>query len=85
MASAITVGPFLPGTSTGTISSANAPDAWAASARWWERNANSSWASRLTLCFIATRSAWMPMWTSQALHHRPSYTVASMSSWLPSR
>ena len=80
-----TVGPFLPGTVTGTISSSKRPASCAAMARWCERSANSSCASRETSCLAATRSAWTPMWTSQMAHHRPSCTVESTSSALPSR
>ena len=79
------VSPFLPGTVTGTISSSNRPASCAAIARWCERSANSSCAWRVTSCLAATRSAWIPMWTSQVEHHRPSCTVESTTFPSPSR
>ncbi|MCY1442652.1 hypothetical protein D9M71_590290 [compost metagenome] len=44
----ITVSPFLPLITTGTISSAKKPSAWARPARCWLRRAKASWSARET-------------------------------------
>jgi len=54
--------PFRCGIATGTSSASNFPARWAATARWWERSANSSWSSRLTSYLAATFSAVSPIW-----------------------
>ena len=58
---------------------------WRRSPSGGEPSANASWSSRLTSSAMATRSAWVPMWQSSMAHHRPSWTVASISSPLPRR
>ncbi len=70
---------------TGASSAANRPASIAAIAFWWLASANASWSSRLTWSLIATRSAWVPMWQSSTAHHKPSLTVESFISALPSR
>ena len=53
--------PRRPGTSTGTISPANQPSAWAVAVRCWERRANASWSARETPWSSATFSAVSPI------------------------
>ena len=50
-----------PSRKTGMISRSKKPDSWAATARFWDSRANSSWASRLTCLNSATFSAVWPM------------------------
>jgi hypothetical protein len=45
------------GTSTGAISAARRPEAWAASARCWLRRAKASWSAREIPCSAARFSA----------------------------
>ena len=54
--------PFLPAITTGTISSSNFPDVWAASALCWLARAKASWSARLIWYFSAMFSAVWPMW-----------------------
>ena len=56
-----TTSPFLPGMTTGAISSANLPAFCAASALCWLARANSSWASRVMPHLSAMFSAVWPM------------------------
>ena len=77
--------PLASRTVTGASSASNRPSSMAATACWWDASANASWSSRETWSLMATRSAWVPMWQSSMLHHRPSRTVESSSVPLPSR
>ncbi|HEX9527777.1 MAG TPA: hypothetical protein VF951_09780, partial [Streptosporangiaceae bacterium] len=45
---------------TGTVSASNRPASRAAAARWWLRNAHSSWRSRVMPYLTATFSAVSP-------------------------
>ncbi len=72
--------PLRCGISTGVISASNRPFFWAAAARWWERAAISSCASRAmpsrVLCFSVDSP--MAMFSKESV--RPSYAMAS-SIW----
>jgi hypothetical protein len=77
--------PLASRTVTGASSASNRPSSIAAIARRCDSSANASWSSRLTRLEMATRSAWVPMWQFSTEHQRPSATVESTSSPLPSR
>ncbi len=77
--------PFLPGTSTGTISAANSPACWACWARRVDSSAYSSCAPREISRSLAHRSAQAPMCSCPEGSHRPSWIIPSTSSTLPMR
>ena len=68
---------------TGTTSSANAPLAHAAAARWWLWAAKRSWSARDTSHFAAMCSAASPMCQFSNGHHSPSWIRASTAFWSP--
>ncbi|MCY1361318.1 hypothetical protein D9M69_479790 [compost metagenome] len=80
-------GPLRWGISTGTISLARRPLAWAAAARCWLRRAKASWSSREMLNCSATFSAVsgmesMPNWPFiSGLTKRQPMVVSKISAW----
>ena len=83
--STTTGAPFRCGTSTGTTSSARAPDSQPACARRCDRADHASCSSRLIPSSAFTSSEDSPMTFPVNVDHRPSWIIVSIISVFPSR